>query len=83
MAKDWSSVRLQRKTLERLTAMRRGLLESYILGRIKLPDDQVDGVTVDWVLNWLLDQVESHRERAKRQKRQKPPKLHKGQDSAE
>lgn len=83
MAKQWSSIRVQTSTLQRVKQMRRELLDLYVTGKVELPDNQVDGVTVDYLLNRLMDQVAAHRERARRQRRKKPSNPQAGQDSAE
>ena len=42
-------------------------MKEYHLGKQNLPADLADGVSVDWVLNWLMDAKDAHRARARKQ----------------
>jgi hypothetical protein len=74
MAKDWTSVRVTRKTADRLNEIRRSYLSEYLRGARQLPESECDGVSLDYVLGTLLDLIEGHRERARRQRDRKAAK---------
>lgn len=67
MAK-WQMVRLSKATHARLTAFRDRLHQDYMAMLVELPDDQAEHVSLDYVVNLLLDAKLDHRQRAKRQR---------------
>lgn len=42
--------------------------EDHGKGLIDLPNDQIDHISFDYLINELIDRVEDHRERAARQR---------------
>ena len=76
MAKSWCMVRLQRTTVVRLRQLADSLLAQHSAGKLELPNDQADHVSLDYLVNVLAGKVEGHRRRAKEsnQRRRKGPK---------
>lgn len=72
--KDWSMVRITRKTHRRLQAFREMQLEQREKGKVDLDDSGKPGgglPTIDSIVNLLLDRDEKHRARARKQSNKK------------
>lgn len=68
VAKDWSSLRVTRRTMERVRAMCASLMREKSLGGRALPQMNGETITADALLNWLMDAKEDHRARARKQR---------------
>lgn len=66
MAEDWIMVRLRRLTRARLEAVRDSLLRAHEQGKIGLEMDTRSRVSLDQVIEILIDQREGHAARRKR-----------------
>jgi hypothetical protein len=67
MKAEWTSVRVRRETLARLRSEIAKQTDQYVHGRPALVDLEDRGVSLDTMINALLDQVDAHRKRAKKQ----------------
>jgi len=83
VAKAWCMTRLQRATVGALREYADSLLDQHSKGKLELPNDQADHVSLDYAVLTLLGKVQRHRKRAKNsnEKRKKQPKSASSQDS--
>src|SRR5262245_58144483 len=65
----WTHVTVRTETRDRLRKHQDYMRALHEGGIIQLPADQVDGVSVDYMVNHLINLVEAHRDRAQRQHR--------------
>lgn len=63
---DWTTVRIRTKTRDRINARIAEMIGEYHRGA--RPEAPVDAgrLSIDALLNWLLDEREKHRQRARR-----------------
>ncbi len=66
MPKNWSSIRVTKAVLEKISALRARLFESYVQGRPSSIDCCDGPPTVDDTLRWLIAQNEDHARRARK-----------------
>lgn len=66
MTDDWIMVRLRRSTRARLEEVRDSLLRAHEQGKIGLEMDTRDRVSLDQVIDILIDQRKRHATRRKR-----------------
>jgi hypothetical protein len=66
VAKKYMMVRLNQRTHARLCRMRDELFAAYQEGKVHLPDEYCEHLSLDFVVNRLMDRVLSHRRRAQR-----------------
>jgi hypothetical protein len=67
MPKQWTHVRIEKALHQRLATMAAALLQAHVEGRISLPSDQVEHVTLAHVITRALDELDGHRTRARDQ----------------
>lgn len=71
MAEDYTSLRVPRALAQRLKRMQDSLHLQYTKGLLTLPEDQIGGVTVRYILTVLCDRYDAHQERAQKSKAKK------------
>src|SRR5262249_18503954 len=69
--KRYKMVRVTEATHSRLSRFRDHLFRLYQECRFELPDDQVEHLSLSWVIEELMNRVLAHRNRAKRQRASK------------
>jgi hypothetical protein len=67
MPKQWTHIRIEKSLHQRLTAMAEALMQAHVEGRISLPSDQCEYVTLAHVITRALDELDGHRTRARQQ----------------
>jgi hypothetical protein len=67
-------VRVTEPTHDRLVRLRHALFSAYQEGPIHLPDEQAEHLSLDFILNRLLDAHFNHKRRAQRSKATKSEK---------
>jgi hypothetical protein len=60
MSQKYNMIRVKAETHARLVAERDRMYAAYQAGQLDLPDDQADHLSLDYVLNRLLDRREDH-----------------------
>jgi hypothetical protein len=68
MAKEWTHVRISRELHEQLVQTAAEMLNAHVEGRISLPADQCERVSLAYVIQTALRERQSHQERARRPK---------------
>lgn len=62
----WTHIRLRKTTVDRLRREAAHLIRLYVEGRYDLPNAG-EGLSMDWLINNLLNTRDGHRRRARRQ----------------
>jgi hypothetical protein len=66
--KAYKVIRLEADVVESLKELQRDMMRRHFLGQAPLPAEQVDGVTMSYVVSTLIAAGDAHRARAKKQR---------------